>query len=69
MTEQNLNTEPSNSTKPVLCDVTLKYLILGFEERLFMLKKRRQTSITLGRISEIDRIIAKLYLFKSNNIA
>lgn len=24
MTEQNLNTEPSNSTKPVLCDV-IKY--------------------------------------------
>ena len=40
--------------KPMLCDVTLRYILKDFEERLRILQERKQTSITLGRINEIQ---------------
>lgn len=40
-----------------LCDITLKYIIKDFEERLNILQSRKQTAITLGRINEIQQCI------------
>ena len=45
MTEQNLNTETSNSTKPVLSDV---YLRIG-EDNFYRIKDKECTSISIKR--------------------
>lgn len=54
--------------KPILCDVTLKYLIKDCEERLKILEEQKQTAITLGRINEIKCLIVHLQQFILDNI-
>ena len=61
-------TEKDNKTKPKLCDVTLKYLISECDERLEILKNRKQTPIPLGRINEIQCLIVHLQRFVLDNI-
>jgi len=68
-TKPTLNeAENGNKSKPLLCDVTLKYLINDCEERLKILKERKQTPITLGRINEIQCLIVHLQQFVLDNI-
>ena len=43
-----------------LCKDTLGFLIKNFEERLSILEKRKETPITLGRISELQQVIVYL---------
>lgn len=46
--------------KNTLCGDTLKYILNDFEERLKILEEREQTSITLGRINEIQLCVVYL---------
>ena len=60
--------ENGNKSKSPLCDVTSQYLINEFEERLIILKERKQTPITLARINEIQCLIVHLQRFVLDNI-
>jgi hypothetical protein len=65
----SLNSAQSgNKSKPLLCDVTLKYLISNLEERLKILEESKETPITLGRINEMQCLIVHLQQFVLDNI-
>jgi hypothetical protein len=61
--------ESGNKSKPLLCDVTLKYILKDFDERLKILESRKQTPITLGRINEIQLCICYFQQRLLDNIA
>lgn len=50
----------SNDAKPMLCDVTLRFILSDCEKRLKILGERKQTNATLGRINEIQMIVCHL---------
>jgi hypothetical protein len=54
------NKENGNKSKQLLCGFTLNYLINYCKERLIMLEERKQTSITLGKINEMQFLILHL---------
>ena len=67
-TKNELKNEIDNGTKPVLCDVTLDYIIKDCKERLSVLEQRKQTSATLGRITEMQCMIVHLQQMVIDNI-
>lgn len=68
-TNDELKNETVNGAKPVLCNVTLNFILSDCKERLEILDKRKQTSITLGRINEIQLIVCYLQQKILDNIA
>ena len=58
--ELKLKLETGNNTKPVLCDFTLNYIIKDCKIRLNVLEQRKQTTSTLGRITEMQVFIVHL---------
>ena len=57
-----------NTSNQPFCDITLKLILIDFEERLETLKKRKLTPITLGKINEIQECILYIQQKRLDNL-